>query len=474
MTDRRKNLLRLKLQASRFRLIRDTWEFALPLKDMLFVATKEVRRISTNGTCIYFSPDWLEKLKNRSLDFILAHQLMHIRLKHIDRPDCYRGDRYHLACDVVANSHLRQMGFDDETLPGIGTVYHETFFPTLPGYTLTPEEALECIPFDPANFKKGVRNRMNVDSEEWWDHPLHRGEGMEIVLSPKDKDPDEFPEEEEIEFSFTPSQKHFPYFPKTPATDEEKTDENREEDPEEPEIRSADRKGESREIRAQDSSQNPWESQVKNELNLLRDMKERSASRRDEGFAERVWRSSGAPTLNWKMLLNRFVQEEVCDYSFTPPDRRFSEEGFFLPDFNEEAQSVKNLLFLVDVSGSVDDGTLERVFSEICGAIDQFRGMLTGKIGFFDTRMRPPIPFRQVTDVKKMLPTGGGGTDFSCIFRYLRTNPAQRPDSLVIFTDGKGEFPTKKEAGNLPVLWIFTEKAEAPWGQAARIENGGR
>ena len=32
--------------------------------------------------------------------------------------------------------------------------------------------------------------------------------------------------------------------------------------------------------------------------------------------------------------MNDFIQEEVVDYSFTPPDRRFDDSPFFLPDFN--------------------------------------------------------------------------------------------------------------------------------------------
>ena len=90
MTEQRKRRLKRQLQESRYRLNKLNEEFAAPLKEMLYVATKDVKRISTNGACIYFDPDWLQKLGHTEMDFILSHQLMHIALGHIDRPNTTR------------------------------------------------------------------------------------------------------------------------------------------------------------------------------------------------------------------------------------------------------------------------------------------------------------------------------------------------------------------------------------------------
>ena len=121
MTDERKKKLRKKLKESRKRIFLMDMEFAEPLREMIFVATKDVKKISTNGSCIYFEPEWLWKLSDNALDFILSHQVMHIALGHINRPKFYRGDRFHLACDIVANSHLAALGYEDEKIAGIGT-----------------------------------------------------------------------------------------------------------------------------------------------------------------------------------------------------------------------------------------------------------------------------------------------------------------------------------------------------------------
>ena len=191
MTEQRKQLLKRKLQESRYRLNRQSENFFALLKDMLYVATKDVQRISTNGTCIYFDPDWLQKLGPVELDFILAHQFMHIALGHIDRPKYYKGDRFHLACDIVANSYLTLLGFRYDKLPHIGKIFYETFFPAVEGHLLTAQKALHYIPFDPAAMKPGVRRTYMIDAETWWDQKRDRGEHGIMILHLGEEDPED-------------------------------------------------------------------------------------------------------------------------------------------------------------------------------------------------------------------------------------------------------------------------------------------
>jgi len=46
-------------------------------------------------------------------------------------------------------------------------------------------------------------------------------------------------------------------------------------------------------------------------------------------FAQRLLRELRKPQTDWRTILNDFVQEEITDYSFSPPDRRFGENPFF-------------------------------------------------------------------------------------------------------------------------------------------------
>ena len=166
------------------------------------------------------------------------------------------------------------------------------------------------------------------------------------------------------------------------------------------------------------------------------------------------------------------MQEEINDYSFSPPDRRFSDTDFFLPDFNETEEFLGNILFLVDTSGSVDDKSMTQAYSEICGAIDQFGGKLSGLLGFFDSEVYDPVPFSCVDDVKKIRPRGGGGTSFKAIFSYVQQKMQEPPLSIVILTDGYAPFPEESAARGIPVLWVIQNKWEQikpPFGKVVYL-----
>lgn len=185
----------------------------------------------------------------------------------------------------------------------------------------------------------------------------------------------------------------------------------------------------------------------------------------------RLLRELKRPQTDWRTLLNDFVQEEISDYSFSPPDRRMGDSPFFLPDFSEPEGRVDDVLFMVDTSGSMTDEMITDAFSEIAGAIEQFGGRLRGKLGFFDAAVYPPVPFENVEDLTAIRPKGGGGTSFYAVFSFLEKLP-EPPVSLVILTDGYAEFPPESAAHGVPVLWIVNnEDRTPPWGKVARIDG---
>ena len=188
-------------------------------------------------------------------------------------------------------------------------------------------------------------------------------------------------------------------------------------------------------------------------------------------FAERMFKELKKPQIDWRQVLNEFVQEEVVDYSFTPPDRRFDDSSFFLPDFNGTDITVKNILFMIDASGSMSDQMITDVYSEVKGALDQFDGKLQGWLGFFDAAVIEPKPFTSEEEFCMIRPAGGGGTNFHIIFEYVQQYMQNDlPASIIILTDGYAPFPDEKTAMEIPVLWVLNNKnADPPWGKSARI-----
>ena len=185
--------------------------------------------------------------------------------------------------------------------------------------------------------------------------------------------------------------------------------------------------------------------------------------------AQRLLKQLQRPETDWRTILNDFVQEDIVDYSFTPPDRRFTGD-FFLPDFNEKEDSVENVLFMIDTSGSMSDSMLTKAYSEVKGAIDQFNGRLKGWLGFFDAEVIPPKEFASEDEFMLIRPAGGGGTDFKAVFNYVSKMMDEPPASIIILTDGYAPFPSESAAKGIPVLWLINNPSVTPpWGRLARI-----
>lgn len=175
-------------------------------------------------------------------------------------------------------------------------------------------------------------------------------------------------------------------------------------------------------------------------------------------------------TVDWRTLLNDFISLEVGDYSFTPPDRRI-EGPFFMPDFNEMVENEidpKEILFMVDTSGSVNNDQITQAYSEISGALEQFPS-LTGYLGFFDYVVYKPIEFASIEDVLEIIPKGGGGTNFFAIFEYVDKLEV-KPKAIVILTDGYAKFPPESIRKGIPVIWVINNDViTPPWGEIARM-----
>ena len=189
-------------------------------------------------------------------------------------------------------------------------------------------------------------------------------------------------------------------------------------------------------------------------------------------LADRYFKELQNPQIDWRTILDDFIQEEVVDYSFMPPDYRMEDSDFFLPGFNDKDITVQNILFMIDASGSMSDEDITAAYSEVKGALDQFNGKLEGLLGFFDADVYDPIPFVDESELLKIRPHGGGGTRFDIIFDYVRANMSDDlPSSIVILTDGDAIYPEEKEAMDIPVLWVINnEYNNPPWGKVAKIK----
>ena len=189
-------------------------------------------------------------------------------------------------------------------------------------------------------------------------------------------------------------------------------------------------------------------------------------------FAQRRLKELKNAQTDWREILIDFLHEEVVDYSFMPPDRRFDDCPFFLPDFNDKDIKPENILFMIDTSASMKDDMVTAAYSEVKGAIEQFNGKLIGMLGFFDAVVIEPVPFENEEEFDMITAIGGGGTNFQIIFNYVKEYMTDNlPVSIIILTDGYAPFPKESEAMGIPVIWLLNnEKVNPSWGKVARIK----
>lgn len=94
-------------------------------------------------------------------------------------------------------------------------------------------------------------------------------------------------------------------------------------------------------------------------------------------------------------------------------------------------------------------------------------------LSFTESYVTEPIPFSSVDELLDIKPVGGGGNDFSDIFRYMKNHmTGNLPSQVIIITDGYDTFPNEKAAMGIPVLWLINnddESVKPPFGKVARI-----
>lgn len=191
-----------------------------------------------------------------------------------------------------------------------------------------------------------------------------------------------------------------------------------------------------------------------------------------EKIARLLDRIKTKPVIHWKQVLQDFIRHDRADYTFCPPDRRFS-GNIILPSFVDDIDGscVKKLWFAVDTSGSISNEELAIALNEIRTAVSQIENM-SGYISFFDAKISAPVEFESCEDIDKITPIGGGGTSFKCIFDGMKEFfKEELPCGIIIMTDGYADFPDESAALDVPVIWIITKsKVTPPWGQYVTIE----
>lgn len=170
------------------------------------------------------------------------------------------------------------------------------------------------------------------------------------------------------------------------------------------------------------------------------------------------------PTMPWKELIQTNLTSAIkSDYTFARPNRRGWHMDAILPGMlpGEEI----DIAVAIDMSGSISSKQASMFLGEIGGMMDMFDGYKI-HVFCFDTRCYNPMDFDSdnMDTIDSYEPKGGGGTDFDCIFDYLKER-GKDVKRLIVFTDG---YPCGSwgDENFTDVTWIIhgNKTIEPPFG----------
>lgn len=421
-------IIRMKI-----RMLNEHPFFGLLVQHLIFAVDDEIETACTDGERIYYSPSFCSKIDDDGLYYVTLHEVMHVVLGH-----CFRGvdaehTLFNIACDIVVNSTIMgEYGFSEIDLgEDVGKLMH-----------IAPN---------------GEEGR-HFTAEEVYEMLLKRAEKLKQRIKPDDG-------------TYSNGQNGISQDGKITSQEQKrKARENRTDGPNRFDdnldgFKDDHSKWGTFEKGSQESA--IWRQRIKDAVEVMN--KENFGWGKSSVLGSRVVKDL-TPTLDWRVILNNFIQDEVIDYSFYIPDRRFQDSPFVLPSFSETDSAVKNVWVAVDASGSVSTRELSQAVSELKNAIYQFSSF-EGYLSYFDSYVTRPIPFSSVEEINQIPSLGGGGTSFVEIFDYRRKNLKEMEISLiVIITDGYAPWPKEEFTDGIPVLWIINNnKVTPPWGVVARM-----
>ncbi len=175
-----------------------------------------------------------------------------------------------------------------------------------------------------------------------------------------------------------------------------------------------------------------------------------------------------APKIDWKKVLREFITETCAgrdESSWRKPNRRYLGMDIYMPSM--VGTTMTELVIGFDTSGSIFGGNeMTRFVSEIKTIVEDVKPSKVHVI-YWDTEVAGHQTFEDGQfAVQDLRIKGGGGTDGSVLFDYLRDKNLN-PQAIVQFTDG---YVGDWGRSDVPTLWAVTSDLQSPWGTTIKVE----
>ena len=143
------------------------------------------------------------------------------------------------------------------------------------------------------------------------------------------------------------------------------------------------------------------------------------------------------PQVDWRIVLRRHLQNVMpFDFSYNKPAARSYAVGFYEPHILRKPLGIT---VCIDISGSITNKTLEMFISEIVNIAKQVNDINIRRLAW-STNVSSDEVFtrRNISELGEFGGlVSGGGTEISCVKKYVDENPDTQTSSLFVFlTDG--------------------------------------
>ena len=328
---------------------------------------------AVDGRNLYFNTQFFNAMSNKEIEFVVAHEILHMVFDHLGRRDERDPILYNIAADYVVNNTLVRDRIGET--PKIVNCFQDFKYD---GWT--SEEVYDDI------FKQAEQNGK--------DFLQQLGEMLDEHMDGEDSDGEGQDGEE-----------------------------------------GTDSKGNSVSKKPAKYSKEEMK-QIKDEVKeaMINAAQAAGAGNTPAGV-QRMIKELIEPKMNWRELLRQQIQSTIkSDYTFSRPSRKGWHTGAVLPGMNFD--ETIDICIALDMSGSIGNSQAEDFLGEVKGIMDEYKDYKI-KIWCFDTAVYNEDDFsaddgRELTDYEIH---GGGGTDFMANWTYMRENDIQ-PKKFLMFTDG--------------------------------------
>ena len=333
---------------------------------------------AVDGRNLYYNTQFFNAMNNKEIEFVIAHEILHMVFDHIGRRDERHPMLYNIAADYIVNNTLVRDRIGAK--PSIVDCFQDFKYD---GWT--SEEVYEKL-FEEAK-------EAGKELQELLDELDKEGEMLDEHLDGEGEGEGEEGEETTDKNGNKVSKKPAKY-----------TKEQLKE--------------------------------IKDEVKeaMLAAAQSAGAGNVPAGVA-RMIKELTEPKMNWRELLRQQIQSTIkSDFTFQRPGRKGWHTGAILPGQNFD--ETIDIAIALDMSGSIGNEQAQDFLSEVKGIMEEYKDYNI-KIWCFDTEVYNEQDYtadcgEDLTDYEIY---GGGGTDFMANWRYMHDNDIQ-PKKFLMFTDG--------------------------------------